>query len=85
MNDGTITNPSGGCPSGTTAAQVNYSNWSRTTVRWGECVNTFAISYAINQALSESGISIDKAHYSWRYVHCFNTPNDFCDAILATE
>ena len=78
LNDGTITNPSGGCPSGTTAAQVNYSNWSRTTVRWGECVNTFAISYAINQALSESGISIDKAHYSWRYVHCFNTPDDFC-------
>ena len=33
-----------------------------------ECQNTFAISYAINQALTQSGISIDKVHYRWKYI-----------------
>ena len=75
MNNGTITNPIGGCPSGTTAMAINSS----AQIRWGECVNTFAISYAINQALSQSGISIDKVHYSWKYIHCFNTPGVFCN------
>ena len=76
LDDGTITNPQYGCPSGTTAAQVNTSNWSTQTVRFGECVNTFAITYAINQALQGTGVSIDKVHYSWRYVMCFNTPSE---------
>jgi len=75
LSQGTITAPYGGCPSGTTAAQVNSSNWSKQTVRWGECVNTFELTVAINQALSASGISVDKAHYKWKYVHCFNTSN----------
>ena len=78
LSDGTITNPYGGCPAGTTAAQVNTSNWGTETVRFGECVNTFAISMAINQALTQSGISVDKVHYRWKYIMCFNTPNDFC-------
>ena len=76
LSDGTITNPQYGCPSGTTAAHVNSSNWGTETVRWGECVNTFAITYAINQALTGTGVSIDKVHYSWRYVMCFNTPSE---------
>jgi len=80
LSDGTIANPQFGCPSGTTAAQVNSSNWGTKTVRFGECINTFAISYAINQALQGVGISIDKVHYNWRYVHCFNTPGQSCNS-----
>ena len=78
LSDGTITNPYGGCPSGTTPAIVESGNWGTETLRYGECVNTFAISYAINQALQGSGVSVDKVHYSWKYIHCFNTPDDFC-------
>ena len=40
-----------------------YVYGSGSSVRWGECQNTFAISYAINQALSGTGVSIDKVHY----------------------
>ena len=76
LSDGTITNPQFGCPSGTTPAHVNTSNWGTETVRFGECVNTFAITYAINQALQGTGVSIDKVHYSWRYVMCFNKPGE---------
>ena len=75
LNNGTVTNPQFGCPAGTTAMTVSSSS----SMRWGECVNTFAISYAINQALSQSGISIDKVHYEWKYIHCFNTPGTFCN------
>ena len=76
LDDGTITSPSGGCPSGTSSAYV-YGSGS--TIRFGECINTFAVTYAINQALQGSGVSIDKAHYSWKYIHCFNKPGSaFC-------
>ena len=75
LNDGTISNPQYGCPAGTSAAYV-YSSGS--SIRWGECQNTFAISYAINQALQGTGVSIDKVHYQWKYIHCFNTPGKFC-------
>ena len=76
LDDGTITSPSGGCPSGTSIAYV-YGSGS--TIRFGECINTFAVTYAINQALQGSGVSIDKAHYSWKYIHCFNKPGSaFC-------
>ena len=71
-----------GVPGTTGTAHVNTCNWGTETVRFGECQNTFAISYAINQALTQSGISIDKVHYRWKYIHCFNTPsaggNHFC-------
>jgi hypothetical protein len=77
LDDGTITSPSGGCPSGTSSAYV-YGSGS--TLRFGECVNTFAVTYAINQALQGSGVSIDKAHYEWKYIHCFNKPGKFCSA-----
>jgi hypothetical protein len=85
LSDGTITNPQYGCPSGTTAAHVNTSNWGTETVRFGECVNTFAITYAINQALTGTGVSIDKVHYSWRYVMCFQTPSDSCNTNLSNR
>ena len=75
LDDGTISNPQYGCPAGTSAAYVYGSGSS---VRWGECQNTFAISYAINQALQGTGVSIDKVHYQWKYIHCFNTPGNFC-------
>jgi len=75
LDDGTISNPTYGCPAGTSAAYVYGSGSS---VRWGECQNTFAISYAINQALQGTGVSIDKVHYQWKYIHCFNTPGKFC-------
>ena len=85
LSDGTITNPQYGCPNGTTAAQVNTSNWGTETVRFGECVNTFAITYAINLALQGSGVSIDKVHYSWRYVMCFNTPGQSCNTNISNR
>ena len=85
LSDGTITNPSYGCPSGTTAAQINNTHWGSETVRFGECVNTFAITYAINQALTGTGVSIDKVHYSWRYVMCFNAPGDSCNSNLSNR
>ena len=75
LDDGTISNPTYGCPAGTSAAYVYGSGSS---VRWGECQNTFAISYAINQALQGTGVSIDKVHYQWKYIHCFNEPGKFC-------
>ena len=75
LTTGTLASPVGGCPPGTTPATINSSS----QVRWGECVNIYAISFAINQALTQAGISVDKAHYSWRYIHCFNTPGNFCN------
>ena len=86
LSDGTITNPSYGCPSGTTAATINNNHWGTQTVRFGECVNTFAITYAINQALQGTGVSIDKVHYSWRYVMCFNKPGESgCNSNLSNR
>ena len=78
LTDGTVSSPTYGCPSGTSTAYVYGTNGS--TLRFGECVNTFAVSYAINQALSGTGVSIDKVHYEWKYIHCFNKPGKFCSA-----
>lgn len=82
LDDGTIGQPFGNCPAGTSAAYV-YGSGS--TIRWGECQNTFAISYAINQALQGTGVSIDKVHYQWKYIHCFNTPGNFCSANISNR
>tara|TARA_Y100001937_G_scaffold55154_1_gene76011 strand:+ start:1002 stop:2627 length:1626 start_codon:yes stop_codon:yes gene_type:complete len=81
LTTGTLASPVGGCPPGTTPATINSSS----QVRWGECVNIYAISFAINQALTQAGISVDKAHYSWRYIHCFNTPGNFCNANISNR
>ena len=78
-NNGTVGNPTNGCPSGTSALMVTNSGAG---IRFGECVNTFAMSYAINQALQGTGVSIDKVHYQWKYIHCFNTNvnnNEHCN------
>lgn len=79
LTTGTLASPVGGCPTGTTPATINSSS----QVRWGECIDIFAISFAINQALTQAGISVDKAHYSWRYIHCFNTPGKFCNTDIS--
>ena len=79
LDTGTIGSPVGGCPSGTSSAYV-YGSGS--TIRFGECVNTFAVTYAINQALQGSGVSIDKVHYQWKYIHCFNAPGKSCNSSL---
>jgi hypothetical protein len=74
-----VGNPTNGCPSGTSALMVTNSGAG---IRFGECVNTFAMSYAINQALQGTGVSIDKVHYQWKYIHCFNTNvnnNEHCN------
>ena len=43
-------------------------------IGFGKCVNTFAVTLAINEALTASGVSIDAINYSWRYANgCFNT------------
>ena len=81
LTTGTLASPVGGCPPGTTPATINSSS----QVRWGECVNIYAISFAINQALTQAGISVDKAHYSWRYIHCFNTPGNFCNSNISNR
>ena len=82
LTTGTIGSPVNGCPSGTSSAYV-YGSGS--TIRFGECVNTFAVTYAINQALQGSGVSIDKVHYQWKYIHCFNTPNQFCSENISNR
>jgi hypothetical protein len=59
-------------------------------VIFGQCYDTFALSYAINSALQQEGISVDKVHYSWKYINgCFNTTDpdtgydrDWCDSNL---
>ena len=80
-DDGTMTSPTYGCPSGTSAMM----HTGTTGIRFGECVNTFAISYAINQALAGSGVSIDKAHYQWKYIHCFNTNSNGTSEYCSTN
>ena len=82
LNNGTIGSPVGGCPSGTSSAYVYGAGSS---IRFGECVNTFAVTYAINQALQGSGVSIDKVHYQWKYIHCFNAPNQFCSQNISNR
>ena len=66
LNDGTISEPFGGCPAGTSAAYV-YSSGS--SVRWGECQNTFAISYAIKDNCFTIDFAPWKtssiAHHTW--------------------
>ena len=44
---------------------------------------------AINQALTQSGISVDKVHYRWKYIMCFNTAsnggNHFCSNSISNR
>ncbi|MDB4128476.1 hypothetical protein N8072_00730 [bacterium] len=68
------------CPAGMSNAyvmDVGYENGgnssSATAIAFGTCYDTFALTYTINQLLSEQGISVDKIHYGWKYINgCFN-------------
>jgi len=85
--DGTFTY--GSCPTGMTNANLltgDTHNWgSGGTVQWGACYDTFAITEAINQALSVTGISIDSISYNWKWINgCFNVTKEdgtkiYCD------
>ena len=56
-------------PGQTSAMQIN-----NTEIMFGQCYDTFALSYTINNMLQQEGISVDKVHYSWKYLNgCYNT------------
>jgi len=50
------------------------SQWpGNDTIQFGACGDSFAMTIAINSVLAVSGISIDKLHYSWKWINgCFN-------------
>ena len=86
LDDGTITHPNGGCPSGDSPITIDSYNWGTQAIRYGECVDTFAISIAINNALTASGISVDKVHYKWHWINgCFNYPGKYCDTSISNR
>ena len=77
LSDGTITN--GACVGGSSHLNLltNTSEaWSGSpTLQWGACSDTFAMTMAINEVLSDAGtgISLDKIHYRWKWINgCFN-------------
>ena len=67
----------GNCPTGTVPAHLSNS-WggsSTTAIAFGGCHDIFAISFAINQALSAAGtdISVDAVEYTWKWINgCYN-------------
>jgi hypothetical protein len=72
VDDVTLENSN--CPDGTDASWIQTGPTGEAIIGFGDCINTFAVSLAINQALQESGISIDSINYSWMYANgCFNT------------
>ena len=77
LSDGTITN--GTCVGGSSHLNLLTSSseaWSGSpTLQWGACSDTFAMTMAINEVLSNAGtgISLDKIHYRWKWINgCFN-------------
>jgi len=77
LSDGTITN--GTCVGGSSHLNLLTSSseaWSGSpTLQWGACSDTFAMTMAINEVLSDAGtgISLDKIHYRWKWINgCFN-------------
>ena len=92
LTQGIITN--GPCVGGTTHANIldgNTSAWDGSTaVQFGACSDQFAISMAINQALSHTGISVDKLHYKWKWINgCFNVTTEdgtiYCDQDISNR
>ena len=90
LTQGIITN--GLCVGGTTHANIldgSTEAWSGSTaVQFGACSDQFAISMAINQALSHTGISVDKLHYKWKWINgCFNVTTEdgaiYCDSDIS--
>jgi len=76
-NPSDATQTTGTCPSGTVPAHIS-SNWGGSdtpAIAFGGCHDIFAISFAINQALSNAGtdISIDAVEYTWKWINgCYN-------------
>ena len=76
-NPSDATQTTGTCPSGTVPAHIS-SNWGggdTPAIAFGGCHDIFAISFAINQALSNAGanISIDAVEYTWKWINgCYN-------------
>ncbi|MDC1446393.1 hypothetical protein N8344_00310 [bacterium] len=63
------------CPVGMSNAYIMSidNGGGSQAISFGACYDTFAITYTINNLLKEQGISIDKIHYSWKYMNgCFN-------------
>lgn len=91
LTDGIISN--GACFS-EASSHVNLltgdvHNWgSGEVLQFGACSDQFAISIALNEALSTagSGISLDKIHYRWEWINgCFNVTKPdgteiYCDS-----
>lgn len=62
------------CPEGQDSSYIMTHPDGSAMIGFGNCVNTFAVTLAINEALTASGVSIDAINYSWRYANgCFNT------------
>lgn len=62
------------CPAGQDSSYIMGHPDGSAIIGFGECVSTFAVTLAINEALTASGVSIDAINYSWRYANgCFNT------------
>lgn len=62
------------CPEGQDSSYIMAHPDGSALIGFGKCVNTFAVTLAINEALTASGVSIDAINYSWRYANgCFNT------------
>ena len=62
------------CPAGQDSSYIMGHPDGSAIIGFGKCVNTFAVSVAIKEALTASGVSIDAINYSWRYANgCFNT------------
>ena len=90
VTQGIITN--GLCVGGTTHANIldgSTEAWSGSSaVQFGACSDQFAITMAINQALSHTGISVDKLHYKWKWINgCFNVTTEdgaiYCDSDIS--
>tara|TARA_B100001094_G_scaffold63518_1_gene59496 strand:- start:7526 stop:9478 length:1953 start_codon:yes stop_codon:yes gene_type:complete len=88
VNPSDATQTTGTCPSGTVPAHIS-SNWGggdTPAIAFGGCHDIFAISFAINQALSNAGtdISIDAVEYTWKWINgCYNVTksdgsHEFC-------
>ena len=62
------------CPEGQDSSYIMGHPDGSAMIGFGKCVSTFAVTLAINEALTASGVSIDAINYSWRYANgCFNT------------
>ena len=88
LSNGTITH--GTCVGGTSHVNLltgEHSAWAGAdTLQWGACSDTFAIQIAVNEALSQSGISVDKLHYKWKWINgCYNVTKEDGSTLWCSE